>query len=221
MTAKLLPLAYPDVPLWVLRTLFWLGVAIIVGSILFFINDYLIRPHLIRGIKMVPLLMIICGILFILGGITYHLINKTPQPKQPVSAGSVVQQPKQPTAEEIASEIARKLPAETQRAWITLENIMIEGPLTIADDDTYLHLVVIVKNYGTVPATNIMIIPQLTSVAIKDGLDLTSAVSKALDISKNMEKIKILRGDILAPTKILAKHHGVIPSCVQDKTNVR
>jgi hypothetical protein len=122
---------------------------------------------------------------------------------------STESKPKQPTAKEIASEVVKKLPTETQRAWITLEAVNIIEPLRITEGEAYIGVYVVIKNYGNAPGTNIRIIPEMAAVPIKDGLDFEVAIKKALQVSKNWEKFRHRVGQTLAPRNILAQHHGL------------
>ena len=96
-----------------------------------------------------------------------------------------------------------------QRPWLELFEIRIEEPLQITNEEMRIKLGIAVRNYGSIPATNIIIIPQMAAVPIKDSLDLESGLKKALEFSKNMEKVSDKWGASLFPNKIFTEHHFV------------
>jgi len=187
----LLPFLVKTMPNWVT----WPGISIGVLSFLW----GLLPNH--QKIPNGPAILFIISIAGIVGSVAWYNVAKiSVSARQPVAI-------KQPTASEIASEVVRKLPIETQRAWITVEAVGITEPFTITDNDSYVELTISVKNYGSLPGTNIMIISQAAAIPIKDGLDFEVAVKKALQVSKNWEKYRHRVGEILAPTKTLIQHH--------------
>jgi len=92
-----LPHLWPSAPLWLWLILFWGGLTITAYAILFLIYDFIIRPHLSREVKLIPLTMIICGFLLIIGGIIYHLHKKPieQRPIQPISETPIPAPPQQ------------------------------------------------------------------------------------------------------------------------------
>ena len=107
VAAMALPLWYPNAPQWVWGVMFIGGLSIAAYSSLVLCYELFIKLHLTREVKLIPLTMIICGILLIAGGIIYHLYDKKPQLTK-------ISPIKQPSADEIAAQIIKKLPEKTQ-----------------------------------------------------------------------------------------------------------
>jgi hypothetical protein len=190
----LLPFWLKTMPNWVT----WPGISV---GVLFFLWG-LLPNH--QKIPNGPAILFIICIAGIVGSVAWYNIGRlTVSARQPLSI-------KQPTAEEIASEVAKKVPIQAQRAWITLEAVGITEPFTITEQEASIGLEIVIKNYGTIPASNIMIISQMAAVPIKDGLDFELAIKKSLQISKNWEKFRHRVGENLAPTNTLIQYHKLI-----------
>ena len=79
--ASIGPLAYPDLPIAVWRTTFWIGVAIGGSSLALLVLEYVIKKREGKGKGKMPLFLIIMGAcLFVIGSIWYYLEGKSAGP---------------------------------------------------------------------------------------------------------------------------------------------
>lgn len=97
----------------------------------------------------------------------------------------------------------------TQRPWLEIVGMKFIEPLKITKDEVSIGLGITIKNHGSAPATNVMIIPEMAAVPIKDGMDLEIAIRKALNISKNWESHLSRVGTSLFPNTISEQHTRV------------
>jgi hypothetical protein len=79
-----------------------------------------------------------------------------------------------------ANQTASEAISASKRAWLSIEGVTLRGPTKISEEGMGLSLVIVVKNVGESPATNVSV--EVDTYFVKDGmfLDAQKAFTQAL-----------------------------------------